>query len=172
LVIGDKSLVHGYRLETREKNSWKWRLYLPAGHQFIAKVAFDDIPPKGIPTQCALSEHLYEEGELLLTADIGQRSNQSTLTLEHINQKLDRVKGVYYDAEGGLLSSRVANVPDTVWPEICVEFVNESFGASGLETSTPDTPVVLLKIWGHSDKNGPGMMIWLEEENADYPPKS
>ena len=49
LSISDHSKINAISIPGFGRNSWRWRIHLPADRKFRLRLAFDDIPMNGLP---------------------------------------------------------------------------------------------------------------------------
>jgi hypothetical protein len=173
LVIGDRKLVHGFKIATHEEFRWRWRLFIPSGHDYSIKVASGDLPQEGIPDHAEYDEPMNYVGEIVVCADVEQSKveDKYVMTLSIWNEKLDLVRGTY-------CPEKQRNVFDTSIP-ISASAIEKlhvgpvegriEFGDGGTQTSDPNQPIILLSRIlipqdGDASAPGPGIMIWLEEQ--------
>jgi hypothetical protein len=176
LAVGDEKLVYGRTVKTYEPNNWKWRLFLPAGHHFVVKVATGIIPQSGIPDIETQECPININGELALTVDIHQFENNAwMMTMNYKDEILDFDRGIYYSAK-----SLDYSVSIPVSASVMEKFTqargyqSSCFGSSEIDNIAPDKPIDLLRArlgkmnsnggWTSSDDPEPGILIWLEEQ--------
>jgi hypothetical protein len=182
LKIGDKTLVHGREIETREPLAWKWRMFLPENRHFIAKMACGEIPADGMPTISDVTGELQLpfNGELVVSVNTHQSSTGDwTMDVDARNEKFDFAKLMYSSSAGASASFRIPDSIATLYTRISGEQVI-SFGGFEIQTNPADHPIVLRRdrfprnqdgtdtqstysTFTVSSEPAPGVMIWLEE---------
>ena len=84
LSIDDRSQLHAIAVEVAEPKTWRWRLFIPKGHQYSWNIACEDIPkdePPSGPSITGMSNEPYWErdNEVLVTAKLRPVSDDEWL---------------------------------------------------------------------------------------------
>jgi hypothetical protein len=171
LKIDDESRFHAVAIEAYEPLTWRWRVYVPAGHENLnIHVACGDISDEGIS---ALSANpmafVSREGEMVLNAAV--RQDKDGQWFLHVTTRNDKL----LDLQGGVARrDDVAPIPDSVIAALTQKSVGTQFdifgrGTGGTASQKIDRPIVLLRYRFLGNGTGPadtspGIVIWLEEK--------
>ena len=184
LTIGDRKLVHASFAPTKERFTWKWRLFLPPERHFVLKSVVGEIPSQGMPEGEPCEHVLAESGAIAIYAEIRQTEDKNwQLVLSYSDQKLD-VNGYYGSTHAVIrtfpvsssVMEKLSKVSETYTDPNSkgFGFINTILGISGTETAEPDKTIILLRErlyrrlgqgrWTDLPEPMPGTMIWLEEK--------
>ena len=160
LDVEDETKIHAINIPGFGRKSWRWRIYLPPDRKFRLRVAYDDVPASGIPSNAPdLMMCELPPGESILTATVSNESGQWRLVLYSEtdgNQNFDfatDVNGAKTDwlAKRGGCSVNVAGISSTVNAATDEPFVLVSY-RDGLSprpgvTATNPNPTDGVILW-------------------------
>lgn len=167
LTIDDPAMVHAIALETHEPDMWRWRLYFPKGHRYQWRLAYEEIPSRGVPRGgfTAVSNEPYweKDSEVLVTAKLLRRDDGDwTLSVT------SKIGGGGYQ-----MGSVIMPIPaeKARWMSEVSVFDFSLLGDRGTKTLDPAGPIILLMRRPRGKQPGggpmPGIMVWLEEIDLD-----
>ena len=163
LNIADDTQINAINIPGFGRKSWRWRIYLPGDRRFRLRVAFDDVPGRGIPAN-APDNMICElpPGESILSASLNKVNDEWELGLHaetagrqnfDFNTEVAGKRTEWLDKRGGCSLNLAGN--------------------STTESGSPDQPFVLLNYRdGLSPRPGvtatnpnptDGVMIWIQE---------
>jgi hypothetical protein len=171
LTIGDRSKVHVIRVPVDEPNTWRWRMFIPKGHQYSWNIAAEAIPADDVPQQAgskAVSNEPYWErdNEVLVTARLRrEEGNDWRLVVE------SRIGDAQYQMSGGALKIPAEKLQ---WNTEGASTDGRVAGSARAQVFEPKGPIILLQrrplerqpdgTYGPSPNPMPGFMIWLMKE--------
>ena len=142
LTINDRSKVHIIAVDVDEPNTWRWRLFIPKGHQYSWKAAAEKIPRYDVPQNAeitAVSNEPYwdRDNEVLVTARLrrGEGDNWRLSVESRIGDSKHQMGGatlkipaekLQWNTDGASTDGRVA-------------------GSHGVKVFEPDEPIILLQ---------------------------
>ena len=170
ISVEDETKFHAVALESKEPNTWRWRLFVPKGVHYGWNIACENIPknspPKRVGVTSISNEAYWEnDNEVLVTTRL-QQLEDGNWNLS-INSKI----GDSANQMGGA----TLNIPNEkmTWLKTAPATDGQVFGAKGTEVIDPSGPIILLqKRSCELQPNGsylpspnpmPGFMVWLEK---------
>ena len=169
LTIDDPAMVNAIALETHEPDTWRWQVYFPKGHRYQWRLAYEEIPSRGVPrgglTGVSNEPYWEEDNEVLVTAKLLRRDDGDwTLSVT------SKIGGGAYQMAGA--SIRIPAEAARWMSEVsAIDF--SLLGDRGTKTLDPAGPIILLMRRPHEKQPGggsrrsdgpmPGIMVWLEE---------
>jgi hypothetical protein len=164
--IEDENLLYAVAIESNDLFSWRWRIYLPAGHKYMWHYYSGNIPTKDVPK----SGGSIGDGAIRTTGE-------EEIVYLSLRKDLDNhwVLKLMQESKGAKTSAFFA-VPDEVVDLLLKAKVTHSqcIGEGKAESHKLDGPIIFLKhrigeILPNglspipSDNPMPGIMLWLEE---------
>jgi hypothetical protein len=165
LKIDDESLFHAINLDSNEPFTWRWRVYLPAGHKYSWRFNYGDIPANGMSKYFSY------------TTD-GSASNKGSEIIVHLSPQKDPynnwlIKLTRQSVDGGKHSTTFTTSNDDIIQLLQANMTEGECLAEGKTISCKlDKPIIFLKrrigenqpngSWKSSQNPMPGIMFWLE----------
>jgi hypothetical protein len=165
--VEDKNLLYAIAIETNELLSWRWRVYLPAGHKYTWHYYSGNIPdyndmPKSSGNFGDAASRTYGEEEIIYLALRKDLDNHWVLILM---QELNGVKTSAFFPVSEDIVDQIRKARGADWH--CI-------GNGKDESRKLNGPIIFLKYriseilpTGSSipsDNRRPGIMLWLEAE--------
>jgi hypothetical protein len=162
LKIDDESKLYAIALDTYERHTWKWRIYMPKGKKYRWKMTAGDIPSNGIPNNDKVwiidpvSKPTVEGGEQIVSLAIRKDSENHWIMPLSVNS-------------GGVINW--GSVPEELMSKIrSAGSCEECLGKGGAIACDFDKPIVFLRRYitpsagtPYDNERLPGIMMWLEE---------
>jgi hypothetical protein len=156
LVVEDETKIQVVRVDLQQPMTWRWRVYLPPGRNYVVAYETGDIQQNGFPAVGA-SMGLYP-GERTITAKI-QRDERGDWTL------------LVYVNDDSRAKSELPNAPDR-WPELSH---GTRFSATVSKSFDSSRPAELLRLRASvlgkpgitpepPPEGADGVLIWLDDE--------
>jgi hypothetical protein len=173
LTIDDRSKVHVIALGVDEANTWRWRLFIPKGHQYSWNIAAEKIPKNDVPEKAeirGISNEAYweQDNEVLVTARLRQGEDKNwRLSVEsRIGDSKNQMSGaalqIAKEKMQWMIDGRASSTDGRVT------------GDRGVAVFDPKGPIILLQrrpterqpdgSYLPSPNPMPGYMVWLKEE--------
>lgn len=170
LSIDDRSQLHAIAVEVAEPKTWRWRIFIPKGHQYSWNIAGEEIPkdePPSGPSITGMSNEPYWErdNEVLVTAKLRPVSDDEWLL--SVESRIGDSKAQMYGASLKIAADKLRWMTETPGVD------GRVIGARGTETHDPRGPIILLQqracerqpdgTYRPADHPMPGFMVWLEK---------
>ncbi len=176
LAISDRSQVHVINVPVAdiagdERNTWRWRLFIPKGHKYSWNLAAEEIPQLEVPQKAGVkvisNEPYWErDNEVLVTATLRRQDDAHwRLTIEsRIGDSKNQMGAVSLTIPGEKLA----------WNTEGASTDGRVAGSRGTKLYDPSRPIILLQrrpLARQPDGSSkpspdpmPGFMIWLQPE--------
>ncbi len=168
ITVEDETKVHVVAIDTSQRNTWRWRMFIPKGHRYSWNVASKNIPNGHPPDRAARTgvsnlPYWERDNEVLVNAQLHQDADgQWRLGVtSKIGDSKNQMSGVTIDVPPEDLEW-VGKLP---WQQVDI------MGKKTMEIVDPAKPIILLsKRPMKKLENGdtdfheepcPGLMIWL-----------
>jgi BlaR1 peptidase M56 len=173
----DPSKLFVVALESDESNTWRWRIFLPKGHRYAWKVAYDNIPRLKPPaegstkimTGISNEDYWKIDNEVLVTAKLRRQDNGDWRL--SVDSKINSGTGKPADQMFGAS----IDIPDArlKWMKTAPGTDGQVLGDHGDVAIDPTNQIVLLQrrpnelqpdgTYLPAKGTAPGFMIWLEK---------
>jgi hypothetical protein len=164
LTIDDPQVVHVIAVPTTDAMHWRWRIYLPGGHDFTINAHRGNFDPQGFPA----------EGRMAVHSLVGGLTNPNLPREIILDVALDKRlegKACLRIRENGEGFSSVDF--DTHLPTWLIDrmYSEQVAGKQGTLTANLDTPLGLLRLDGIDGKgkwSDDAVLIWIgKDEKID-----
>lgn len=167
ITVEDRTKVHVIHIDTGERDSWRWRLFIPQGHRFKWNAATEGIPLSEPPARAAISSVSNEpywdrDNEILVTARLVRTAEGATLS---VNSKIG-------DSRHQLSGIKLSVPPEHLdWMKETSAIQSQVLGSKEVTMADPKKTIILLTKRPmkrlpdggtdfHQDPS-PGFMVWL-----------
>lgn len=157
LTIDDAKMVHVVSVPTTSRMTWRWRVYLPAGHDFGLNSHRGELDSRGYPSKGALSgsrigglSNPNEPREILLDVVLGKSIEGGSCLWISENGKL--AASVHFGAE----------LPS--WADGSRMYSDKVMGEGSIATADVANPLGLIAINGIGPQPEPckdAVLIWI-----------
>lgn len=179
----DPSLIQAAEVPMPHPCQWRFRVVVPKGRRLELKVAYENVPYKGLPVETLtrqLSSRSDQPTEFLIDAYLFHEEGNAYLWCafddghSSINRYQSRIKPIRLPQDH-YLSSHLprTSVKDWIAPTIVDGPMTRGKGSILIRgwdstSESPGKPMVLLRWRSDGDTKDPGdgLMIWLEERKT------
>ncbi|MEM6474074.1 MAG: hypothetical protein AAF802_31275 [Planctomycetota bacterium] len=152
LTIEDENLIHAIQIPGFGRKAWRWRVYLPEDKEYRIRLAFDDIPQRGLPKSPPDNVFVnLPKGESILSASVVREGEGWGLSLRS-------------ETEGSQNFSFTTDIAgrDTKWLEKRGGCSQTVAGFSSTQTGEAEQPFTLLSF---RDGLSPRPGVTMEDPN-------
>jgi hypothetical protein len=161
LNIEDKNLFYAIALESIEDWTWRWRVYMPAGHKYYWNVYLGNIPAHGLPSGSVGS----------IDGSPRDKENEAIINLSLRKDPENKwLLKLTTDDKGGMTIPVSDKIMNQFRTSVCV---SQSIGIKKAESHKLDKPIIVFRYrveqeklpdgsWGTAGKDAPGIMVWLK----------
>jgi hypothetical protein len=163
LTIGDVDQVHLIAVPTTEEMAWRWRVYLPGGHDFVLYAHHGRLDAKGHPESGGLSMcHIggrsdpWKAREILLDAALGK------------NPEGEFCLSIRENGQGGACIHFGPSRPD--WADGTTMFSERVAGRGTIVSADTTTPLGLIGLDGVNSKgktSEQAVLLWIGDYRQD-----
>lgn len=171
LAVADKTQFHAIAIDADEKNTWRWRVFIPEGNKYYWQIAVDGPPKDSQPDRMTWSsasnqDYSKTDIEVLVTARL-RENDDGTWTLAVTSNIVgsDRQMG----------GAAMKNIPaeKLAWLKNTFRVQEDVMGSKGTEAVSPKGRIMLLEKRNFeltpdgmpSGNPQPGFLIWLESRD-------